>query len=209
MSKTYVKLIILLVLMALILGVFLLKIAGQQSQRTNIASTLGNPHVLLNQENNNLNSSITQVVEYKDYIFLVYGYESIVQVYSLEGIYQYALSVYNYSNGRAEIAIDNDVLYLCDKHRNMYAFRGKAFIEFIDKTHSDDLHDMLHFGRNSPHYAIKAGSVWYTNGEHSHCVVKKSAWQVFYQNNLLELLLLFLLILVGIVLRFPFFLKMK
>ena len=67
----------------------------------------------------------------------------------------------------------------------------------------------LYFGRSTPNYSMKAGSVWYTDGERSHCVVERPLWQAFYQNDILDLMLLFLLILIGFVLHFPYPMKSK
>lgn len=210
MSKVRVRFVVLFILSILVLGVFILKIVGGLSQKVVTSSTVGTP-LVLDQENDLINSSITQVLETKDAIFLVYGYKSIVQAYSLEGTYLYTLSVYNYSNGRTEIAFSEseDVLYISDKHLNMYAFSGAEFLEFIDKSHSWDLYTKLNFGRSSQNYSVEVGSVWYTNGEVSRCVVQRPIWQSLFQNNALDLLLLFLLIVIGIVLRFPYPSKMK
>lgn len=204
MSKVSVRLVVLFLLSILILGVFILKFAGGLSQKVVTAKTVGMP-LVLNQENDLINSSITQVLETKDAIFLVYGYKSIVQAYTLEGTYLYTVSVYDYLNGRTEVAYSEseDVLYISDKHLNMYAFSGHDFLEFIDKSHSWDLYTQLGFGRSSPNYKVEAGSVWHINGEEARCVVQKPIWQSFYQSNVLDLVLLLLLFLIGIILRFP------
>lgn len=210
MSKVRVRLAVLFFLSIIVLGVFILKIAGGLSQKVVTANTVGTP-LVLDQENHLINSSITQVLETKDAIFLVYGYKSIVQVYSLEGTYLYTLSVYNYLNGRTELAFSEsvDVLYISDKRHNMYAFSGEDFLEYVDGSGSWDIYTKLNFGRSSPNYTIRSGSVWYSDGEVSRCVVQRPIWQSLFQNNALDLLLLFLLIVMGIVLRFPYPAKMK
>ena len=208
MTKVNLKLIVLLILMFLVLSIFIIKIVGGLSWKERTASTVGTP-LVLKQENDIVNSSITQVLESKDIIFLVYGYKSIVQAYSLEGTYLYTLSVYNYLNGRAEIAFNKDSLYISDKRHNMYVFLGEECVEFIDKSHSWDLYSKLNFGRSSPNYSIEAGSVWCQDGENYRCIVKRPIWEVLFQNNNLDLLLFFLLILTGMVLRFPYLIKKK
>lgn len=210
MSKVRVRLAVLFFLSIIVLGVFILKIAGGLRQKVVTANTVGTP-LVLDQENHLINSSITQVLETKDAIFLVYGYKSIVQVYSLEGTYLYTLSVYNYLNGRTELAFSEsvDVLYISDKRHNMYAFSGEDFLEYVDGSGSWDIYTKLNFGRSSPNYTIRSGSVWYSDGEVSRCVVQRPIWQSLFQNNALDLLLLFLLIVMGIVLRFPYPAKMK
>lgn len=210
MSKVRVRLVVLFFLSIIVLGVFIIKIAGELSQKVVTANTVGTP-LVLDQESLLINSSITQVLETKDAIFLVYGYKSIVQVYSLEGTYLYTLSVYNYLNGRTEIAISEnvDVLYISDKRHNMYAFSGEDFLEYVDGSGSWDIYTKLNFGRSSPNYTIRSGSVWYSNGEVSRCVVQRPIWQSLFQNNALDLLLLFLLILIGVMLRYPYTAKMK
>ena len=79
----------------------------------------------------------------------------------------------------------------------------------IDGNAIWDLYTKLNFGRSSQNHSVEVGSVWYTNGEVSRCVVQRPIWQSLFQNNALDLLLLFLLIVIGIVLRFPYPSKMK
>lgn len=210
MSKVRVRLVVLFFLSILVLGVFILKIVGGLSQKLVTANTVGTP-LVLDQENNLINSSITQVLETKGAIFLVYGYKSIVQAYSLEGTYLYTLLVYNYINGRTEIAFSEseDVLYISDKRHNMYAFSGEDFLEYVDGSSSWDIYTKLNFGRSSPNYTIRSGSVWYSNGEGARCVVQRPIWHSLFQNNALDFLLLFLLILIGVILRFPYTAKIK
>ena len=205
MSKARGKLIILLVLLALILGVFVIKLAGGLNGSRMKADTVGTP-LVWNQENATINSSITQVLETKDTLFLVYGYKSIVQSYSLEGTYLYTISVYDFNNGRTEIAYNKnkDILYISDKRHNIYAFSGEEFLAYIDDSDAWDLYTKMYFGRSTWNYSVKAGSVWYTDGENSRCVVERPVWQTLYQSNTLDLILLFLLILTGFVLYFPY-----
>lgn len=205
MAKTRVKLIILAVLSALIMGILSIRLVGGLSGSGMKADTAGLP-LVWNQENAVINSSITQVLETKDTLFLVYGYKSIVQAYSLEGTYLYTVSVYNYNNGRTEIVYNKneDILYISDKRHNVYAFSGEDFLAYIDESDAWDLYTKMYFGRSTPNYSVKAGSVWYTDGENALCVVERSVWQALYQSNVLDLMLLFLLILTGFVLRFPY-----
>lgn len=210
MSKIRGKLILLLILYLLMFIVVIIKFTDGLIWRVERATTVGIP-LISNQENAIVNSTITQVLETKDTIFLVYGYKSIVQAYSPEGTYLYTLSVYNGLTGLTEIAYSksNDVLYVSDKRRNMYAFSGEDYLEFIDESRSWDLYTKLKFGRSSPHYSVKAGSVWYTNGEESRRVVSMSAWHSIYQSNVIDSLLFFLLIMIGFVLRFQHPSKVK
>lgn len=205
MAKARAKLIILMVLMSLILGIFAFKLAGGLLRSVATANTVGTP-LVSDQEAAVVNASVTQVLETKDTLYLVYGYKSIVEAYSLDGAYLYTISVCNHLSGLTEIAYSKskDVLYISDKRRNMYTFSGKEYLAFIDESRSWDLYTKLYFGRSTPNYSMKAGSVWYTDGGSSRCVVERPLWQAFYQNDILDLMLLFLLILMGAVLRFPY-----
>lgn len=210
MAKARGKLIILLVLMSLVFGIFAVKLAGGLLRSVAIADTVGTP-LVSDQEAAVVNASVTQVLETEDTLYLVYGYKSVVEAYSLDGAYLYTISVCNHLNGRTEIAYSKseDVLYISDKHRNLYAFSGKDYLAFTDGSQSWDLYSKLKFGRSSPDYSVKAGAVWYTNGEKSRCVVQKPVWQAIYQSNVLDLLLFFLLILTGYVIHFPYRTKPK
>ena len=205
MAKARGTLVILLVLMSLILGIFAFKLAGGLLRSVETADTVGTP-LVSDQEAAVVNASVTQVLETEDTLYMVYGHKSIVEAYSLDGAYLYTISVYNHINGRTEIAYSKskDVLYISDKRRNMYTFSGKAYLAFIDESRSWDLYTKLYFGRSTPNYSMKAGSVWYTDGESSRCVLERPLWQAIYQNDILDLMLLFLLILMGAVLRFPY-----
>jgi len=130
MSQTKRKFIILLLFSCCVLIIFVLKIAGGLSAVGMRAGEVGIPHVWT-KENEKIHSSITQVLETEDALYLVYGYQSIIQAYSLDGAYLYSVCVYNYNNGRTEIAYSKskDVLYISDKRHNIYTFSGENFLE--------------------------------------------------------------------------------
>lgn len=143
-------------------------------------------------------TGISQAVSDGKNLYVLFGTYSIVGVYTLEGEYQYTISVYNHANGRTEIAAEDGVLYICDKIHNVYAFQDGALVEFTDRTESFPLRQQLPFGISDPDYDIRSGSVWYApEGERVNCVIRRPGWLWVYQNDFLTVFLMFLFAAVG------------
>ena len=203
MNRSKAKLVVLLVLSLLAACTFILKLIGNLGQQKLHVSEVG-ASIATTQNCGSISSSITQIQADNDNIYLVYGYKSIVQVYSLDGTCQYTLAVYNHNNGRTKIAIKDNILYICDKINNIYLFSGAECIGFRDRNDLQGLPTDLYFGKNTQNYCVKAGSIWYVSDDaDSNCVIYRSGLLALYQDNVIDLLLLFFLVLIGIVLYFP------
>ena len=204
MNRSKAKLVVLLALSLLVGCTFILKLIGNLGQRKLNAREVGSP-IVSTQDCGFISSSITQILTDEANIYLVYGYRSIVQVYSLDGTYQYTLAVYNHNNGRTEIGVNDDILYIRDKINNIYLFSEEKCIGFWNRSDLQGLPGDLYFGINTPNYSVKGGSIWYGSDDtDSYCVIHRSGLLALYQDNVIDLLLLFLVIMIGIVLRFPF-----
>lgn len=143
-------------------------------------------------------TSISQVVSDGEHLYVLFGSYSIVGVYTLDGEYLYTISVYNHANGRTEIAAQNGCLYICDKIHNVYAFRDGKLVGLTDRNESFPLRQQLPFGASDADYDTHTGSVWYApDGERLHCVIERPGWLWIYQNDFLNVFLIFLFGVVG------------
>lgn len=200
MSK--VKITVVLTLLALIALIFFLGIIGNICPPELIAAAEGTPLILV-RDDDLLLTSISQIVSDGNNIYILYGTYSVVQVYGMDGSYQYSLSVYNHTNGRTEIAVKNNRFYVCDKVSNIYSFENGSFIEFIDRKESADLRKKLPFGASNAEYDVRSGSVWYTpDHEDAYCLIQRPAWLNLYQHDL-NLFIFFLIIMIHVILVFP------
>ena len=197
-----VKIAVVLALIALIALIFLLGIIGSICPPELIADEEGKPLFLV-RDSDLLLTSITQIVSDDNHIYILYGTYSVVQVYEKNGSYQYSLSVYNHLNGRTEIAVTNNRLYVCDKVNNIYVFEDGTFTEFIGREESANLQKKLPLGASNAAYDVRSGSVWYVPAHaEAYCVIQRPAWLNLYQHDL-ALRVFFLIIMIHVVLFFP------
>lgn len=207
MPKVNIRAVLLLILTLLAIGVAVLKFVGAAQSKPQIHVELGTPLIGTERSYKNM-SSITQIMADQKHIFVVYGYDSVVEVYALDGIYQYSIAVYNHQNGRTEIAANEGTLYICDKIHNVYLFSGHDYLEFIDRSNSRELRSKLALGKNSTEYVARLGSIWcYPTDGDPYCVIKRPVLNALYQNNHLDIFLLIIIIIIGIALRFPGIIK--
>lgn len=209
MRNAKLRLTIVTILSFLALCTAVLKLVGSGLSKRYTSLEVGTPLVWMD-ERYTVNSGVTQILAHQEQLFIVYGYESVVEVYTLDGDYQFTVGVFNHPNGRTEIAANQGMLYICDKIHNLYLFSGKDYVQFVDRADAKNLRSQLRFGKNSSEYNVRFGSVWYCSDEKEpFCVIKKPVLSALYQNNCLDLILLILIVMIGVILRFPHILKIK
>lgn len=199
-----IRLYSIIVMFALIILFFSLNLCGLICPSELVAHSIGEP-LILKRNSDFLCTGISQIVADENHIYILYGQYSVVQVYSLEGKYEYTISVYNHMNGRTQITTLNGCLYLCDKINNIYIFKDGALDEFIDRSNSSQIREHLSFWENSKEYVIHNGSVWYApNARLAKRVIQRPLWLLVYQNNILFLCLFLSVCIVGLILMSPF-----
>ena len=193
----------LIVLLALIGGLFALNVAAMICPPGFAAHMEGVP-VITVREDDFLCAGISQIVSDDNNLYVLFGRYGVVQVYSHDGAYQYSISVFDYTNGRVEIATLKNRLYIKDKVSNLYVLEDGVLAEYLDRTESYDIRQRLPLGAWDLDYTAKAGSVWYApDGVLSHCVVERPAWLGLYQNDRITMLLFLLMALSGVLLMIP------
>ena len=203
MSFAKFRLLALAVLWFLIVGLFVMNIFSMICPPELIAAEEGSP-VIMVRENDFLCTDISQVVSDDENLYVLFGQYGVVQVYTLDGTYQYTISVYNHANGRTEIAVLKNRLYIEDKKSNLYVFENGSLVQYLDRTESYELRQRLPFGAWDQDYMVKAGSVWYApDGVEPHCVVQRPVWLGLYQNDGITMLLFLLVALSGGLLLLP------
>ena len=191
------------VLCFLIVGLFVMYIFSMICPPSLVAYGEGNPVVTV-RENDFLCTGISQVVSDDENLYVLFGNYGVVQVYTLDGVYRYTISVYNHANGRTEIAVLKNRLYIEDKKSNLYAFENGSLIQYLDRTESYDKRSSVPLGAWDQDYVVKAGSVWYApDGELSQCVLQRPAWLGLYQNDGITTLQFLLVALSGGLLLMP------
>ena len=197
------RLVILFVILTLICGLFVMNLAGMICPSELIAAEEGSP-VILVRENDFLCTGISQVVSDDENLYVLFGKYGVVQVYTLDGTYRHTISVYNHANGRTEIAVLKNRLYIEDKKSNLYVFENGSLVQYLDRSESYETRGFLPLGDWDQDYTVKAGSVWYApDGVESHCVVQRPVWLGLYQNGRITTLLFLLVALSGGLLMIP------
>lgn len=203
MSFARFRILMLAVLWILIVGLFAMNVFGMICPSGLVAYAEGNPIVTV-RESEFLCTGISQVVSDDENLYVLFGNYGVVQAYTLDGVYRYTISVYNHANGRTEIAVLKNRLYIEDKVSNLYVLEDGVLTEYFDRLESSEFRQRLPFGKWDSDYVIKSGSVWYApNGVLSHCVIQRPAWLGLYQNDGITVLLLLLVALSGALLVFP------
>ena len=65
-------------------------------------------------------------------IFLFFDADGLVNVYSVDGIFQYGLQVNSSTSGRGDIAYDDGKLYVFTRENQLYIFEEQKLIQHID-----------------------------------------------------------------------------
>ena len=187
----------------LIVGLFVLNVFSMICPPSLVSYGEGTPVVTV-RENDFLCTGISQVLSDDENLYVLFGEYGVVQVYTLDGAYRYTISVYNHTNGRTEIAVLKNRLYIEDKKSNLYVFENGSLVQYLDRSESYDTRRFLPFGAWDQDYMVKAGSVWYApDGVESHCVVQRPVWLGLYQNGRITMLLFLLVALSGGLLMIP------
>ena len=203
MSFTKFRFFTLLVLLLLIGALFVVNICGMICPPSLMAGTEGVP-VITVRDSDFLCTGISQIVSDDSNLYVLYGQYGVVQVYSLDGAYRYTISVCDHANGRTEIAVLGNRLYICDKVSNLYIFEDGVLTEYLDRTESYETRRNLPLGAWDSDYAVKEGSVWYApGGVPSHCVVQRPGWLGLYQNDGITMLMFLLVAVSGGLLLIP------
>ena len=203
MSFAKFRLFTLLVLLLLIGVLVVVNICGMICPPSLMAGTEGIP-VIAVRDSDFLCTGISQIVSDDSNLYVLYGRYGVVQVYSLDGVYRYTISVCDHANGRTEIAVLRNRLYLCDKVSNLYVFEDGVLSDYLDRTESYEARRNLPLGAWDSDYAVKSGSVWYApDGVPSHCVVQRPGWLGLYQNDRITMLMFFLVAMSGGLLLIP------
>ena len=203
MSFAKFRFLALAVLCFLIVGLFVLNVFSMICPPSLVAYGEGTPVVTV-RENDFLCTGISQAVSDDDNLYVLFGEYGVVQVYTLDGTYRYTISVYNHANGRTEIAVLKNRLYIEDKKSNLYVFENGSLVQYLDRSESYETRRFLPLGAWDQDYMVRAGSVWYApDGVESHCVVQRPVWLGLYQNGRITMLLFLFVALSGGLLMIP------
>jgi len=182
MKSAKIRLALVFICMLLLGITFLLDIVGGIVPAGLIAGAVGFP-VVSNDYPEYHCTDITQIITDENYLYVASGHKSIVQVFTLDGTYVRTISVYNYNNGRMELALKDDVLYIRDKHHNLYLFSDGELLEYLDRSAPAQISLTVPFGAYDSSYFVRNGSVWKHMEERgSVCIVEVPPVFGFYQN---------------------------
>ena len=111
MSARKIQIIFILIVCLLIASLLIMDIIGMVCPAELYASVEGTP-IVIKRENDFLCSEITQITSDDNNLYILFNSYNVVQVYTLDGIYQYSIGVRDYTNGRNQIATRDNSLYI-------------------------------------------------------------------------------------------------
>jgi hypothetical protein len=100
-------------------------------------------------------------------------------------------------NGAFSMAVYEGALYVRDSVHNIYILRNGELDDFINREEVPEWIDMLDFTASAENYRVRFGSVWYLTNENQYCVIQRPIQAALYQNNLLFLLSIILVLMIG------------
>lgn len=135
-----------------------------------------------------LDISIEQVLQDNRYIYvLLHHSNGIVQVYDLEGNYQFSLFFYCHGHGGFSLALADNTLYVQDMRENVYVFTNGIFQRFVEAADAQMEFTELDFKSrdSSANYEIRENSVWRISEKEDVCIVGAYAQPAISTNYLL------------------------
>lgn len=203
MTIAKAKILSLLVILVLVGCSFVVSILGSIRPYELNVTTVAEPTVII-RSNDFLCTGVTQIVSDEKCVYVLFGNYSVIQAYTRTGDYLYSISVYNYLNGRTEIATKDNLLYICDKIHNIYVFDQKELVQFIDSDNSSSIRRKVLFGVSDKDYLVKRGSIWFAPTDQPPIqIIKRPYWLMLYQDGYLDLFRFACVVVVGIILFWP------
>lgn len=132
------------------------------------------------------NIPISQIVDDGTYLYLlVDSHRGYVQVYDLNGQYQYMLCFGKQAAGGAfSIASKDGYFYVEDNRHNIYEFQLGEFLRFAEDEEASKEFSHISFNEKSNRFRLRFGSVWRTDLSQPICVIKRPFYSFIYQYNL-------------------------
>lgn len=176
---------------------------GKQYATQNVPAAIWGTPVRFEQDTAMPYSGIEQVVADSEYLYILYSSNlGVVQVYNLNGDYQYSWKLYKHMNGSFFMAVQNDVLYIRDYHADIYVFSHGEFVSFLHDEEANAVKNAIPFSQfeeNTPGYYIRNGSVWHSNNGIRQCVIERPLISVLFQNNFYFVLVVIIISGIGFV----------
>ena len=155
---------------------FLMSFVAEDIPRDNMPEAKEGLPVVYYDDSTQVYAGADQIVTDAQYLFILpnasYG---MVQVYDLDGNYLNSIAFHRHQNGAFKMAYAEGILYVQDKHGNLYLFQNGEFIKFLENRICKDLRRSMNFEVNSPDYEVRWGSVWRVTEGEELCIIKRQS----------------------------------
>ena len=81
---------------------------------------------------------ITAFVVDEDHLYVLYDNVALVNVYDMDGTFQYGIQISTIKNGHSNITVANGILYFYSRRPIIFAFQGTQLLEAIDPDKHQD-----------------------------------------------------------------------
>ena len=144
---------------------------------------------------------ITHIVDDGEYVYaLVDSHDGYIQVYDFEGNYQKTISFYNSSiSGAFSISVVSNTLYVEDCNHNIYIFESGYFQEFVPYIKVTEQIEKITRSEYSGSFRLRHGSIWRFDLQNPVCIVHRSAYAIYHQYHINDLILWIFLIITAVV----------
>lgn len=136
---------------------------------------------VIRQESYCMPKIVTQVLHDDNNIYLMYGNIGVVQVFDLNGSYEYSIGIYKPRKHSSWLAIQDGYLYIQVNAGNLYAFQNGELQYYLSWDEAKELSESIDFADNSEIYDVRFNSIWRLEGVDSFPIVIRPFWMGFFQ----------------------------
>ena len=106
--------------------------------------------------------SVDTLVELGERIYILPGRgRGFVQVFDLDGTYQYSMFFLDHDNGGFSLGTDGEYVYVRDKRCNIYVFLNDAFLKYERREEAEERPAQI--WESTPGYEIRGQDLWHAS----------------------------------------------
>lgn len=131
-------------------------------------------------------SPITDIKVSEDYLYILYDNKCTLACYDLDGNYQHSYVFKMSKNGRSQMFIVDDILYIQAKGYDYYLLKNGHFFQHFayDSPEAQAIEDMLQdHHRTDNNYYMRGSSVWKVTTDGAKEIIHRPQWLVLINDN--------------------------
>ena len=122
-------------------------------------------------------------------IYVLYESKSVLSCYNLNGAYLHSYAIRTMNNGKMQLYVEGDTVYLESREHYFYSFKGGKYAGFMKpdiESHYDIVESLsaATVAHNAEvQYELRGASIWCFSQNGSVKIIHRPAWFVLFQND--------------------------